>query len=69
MIRCASTSSKDAIVVGDDGDGLTIDQVAIKSKRCLGDDEAESSHRCLDDEREAKRLRFDHNSEMNMDAD
>ncbi|KAB8388294.1 hypothetical protein FH972_024768 [Carpinus fangiana] len=58
MIHYASTSNKGVIVVSDDEDEST-DQVAIESKRSLGvgDDKAESSHGCLDNEREAKRLR------------
>jgi hypothetical protein len=66
MIHYSSTSNKGVIVVSDDEDAST-DQVAIESKRSLGDYKAESSHGCLDDEREPKRLRCDHNSEMSID--
>ncbi|XP_059451624.1 disease resistance protein RUN1-like [Corylus avellana] len=62
MIHYASTSNKDAIVFSDDGDA-SIDQVVIESKMGLGDDEVESSHGCFDDERGAKRLRCDHNTD------
>ncbi|XP_059451939.1 disease resistance protein RPV1-like [Corylus avellana] len=48
MIHYASTSNKDAIV-------------AIESKRGLGDDEADLSHGCFDNDRAAKRLRCEHN--------
>jgi hypothetical protein len=52
----------------DDGDA-SIDQVAIESKIGLGGDKAESSHGCFDDNREAKRLRYDHSAEMMIDDD
>jgi hypothetical protein len=68
MIHYASTSNKDAIVVSDDGDAF-MDQIAIESKRGLGDDKSESSHGCFDDDREAKRLRCDHDTEMSIDDD
>jgi hypothetical protein len=68
IVHYASTSNKDAVVVSDDGDA-SIDHVAIKSKRGLGDDKSESSHGCFDDDREAKRLRCDHDTEMSIDDD
>ncbi|XP_059451117.1 uncharacterized protein LOC132181909 [Corylus avellana] len=49
MIHYASTSIKDVIVLTQDGDW-----VAVKSKRGLGDDEAESSHGHFDHEQEAE---------------
>ncbi|XP_059452202.1 disease resistance protein RPV1-like [Corylus avellana] len=64
MIYYASTFIKDAIVVTEDED-----QVAVKSKRGLGDDIAESSHGCFDHEREAKRLRCDDYSERIIEED
>jgi hypothetical protein len=63
MIHYASTSNKDAIVVSDNEDASTIDQVVIESKRGHRDDKAESSRGCFDDEREAKRLRCEHNTD------
>jgi hypothetical protein len=50
----ASSLNKDAIVVNDDEDASAIDQVAIESKRGLGDDGAESSHGCFHYDHEAK---------------
>jgi len=62
-IHYASTSNKDAIVVRDDGDAF-MDQIAIESKRGLGDDKSYSSHGSFDDDREAKR--FDLYSKISM---
>jgi hypothetical protein len=60
MVHYASTSNKDAIIVSDNGDA-SIDHVAIESKRGLSDDKSESGYGCFDDDREAKRLRCEHN--------
>ncbi|XP_059449150.1 disease resistance protein RPV1-like [Corylus avellana] len=68
MIHYASTSNKNAIVVTNDGDASTMHQVVVKSKRGLGDDEAESSHGCFDDEQEAKRLRCEHNLDDKVES-
>jgi hypothetical protein len=53
--------------VSDDRDA-SVDQVAIKSKIGLGDDEVESSHGCFDDERGAKRLRCEHNTDEKAES-
>jgi hypothetical protein len=69
MIHYDATSNKDTIVVSDNEDASTIDQVAIEYKRGRCDDKAESSRRCFNDEREAKRLRYEHNTDDKPEYD